>query len=87
MTPDVGPDCSKLSPGDSWLVGSLLTQPIGLEPSRLLGRSDKGLDNFEGKTEAALEEEFTKEVFETTDELNGVRKYSEGDVDWRFLWN
>ena len=68
VTSGVGPDCSNLSLGNSWLVGSLLTQPIGLESSRLLGRSDKGLNSFDGKIEASAEVELTREVLENADE-------------------
>ena len=51
VTPGVGPDCSNLSLGDS------------SETSRLLGRSDKGLGNFDDEIEASVEDELTREVF------------------------
>ena len=51
---------------------------MDLGQSQLLGRSDEGLDNFDDKIEAALEEELTREVFERADDLieHRVRKYS-----------
>ena len=42
---------------------------MDLGQSQLLGRSDEGLDNFDDKIEAALEEELTREVFERADDL------------------
>ena len=60
----VGLGSSNLSLGDSWLVGSSLTHPMDLGQSRLLGRSDKGLDNFDDKIEATSEVELTREVLE-----------------------
>ena len=60
----VGEVMVTLGVGDSWLVGSSLTHPMDLGQSRLLGRSDKGLDNFDDKIEATSEVELTREVLE-----------------------
>ena len=52
---------------------------MDLGQSRLLGRSDKGLDNFDDKIEATSEVELTREVLENANWYNCVRKNSEGD--------
>jgi len=80
-TPGVSLGSSNLSLGDSWLVGSSLIQPMDVGQSRLLGRSDEGLDSFDDKTEAAVEEELRIEVFQTANEKDSVKINSEGDAN------
>ena len=52
---------------------------ITLSTSRKVGQR---FDDFYGKMEASVEEESTKEVFETSDELNRVRRKLMQDFFW-----